>query len=248
MYDQTPFDQPLPSPPRQSRVKRFFVRLMWGIIAIVVVAGAGFAAGRFTAPKANASAHPQSTGTIAGAGNGNSGAGPGPEPSPTDSNADQSPVPPANNSGTVLLVNLTPTTGDFQSDDSNPVIDGVAQQFAIAQDLDGEDDSGDLGYNLGRHYLHFTGVLGIDDNSSESHIAPEVEIQGDGVKLATYFPTLGHPDQINLNVKGILRLDIVWSSKTSDNTYSTIATMVVGDGQLTPVPGYAPSPTSSPTD
>jgi hypothetical protein len=150
--------------------------------------------------------------------------------------------------GTVSLVDLTPVSGAFQSaGDTSPVLNGKPQLLAIVQDLDYYNQTGDAAYNLGRHYLRFTGLLGIDDNSASSKLTPAVEIDGDGLKLATFTPTLGHPIKISVNVSGVLRIDIKWSDPGASISSNVVATLVLGNGQLTTVPGYHPSPSASPT-
>jgi hypothetical protein len=116
-------------------------------------------------------------------------------------------------SGTVYLANMTAASGAFQSNDATPVLNGKPQVLAISQDLGSCSwgRSGDAGYNLGRDYTRFTGLLGLDDNSPDSKLDPTIEIEGDGLKLKTYTLTLGHPYRIDLNVSGVLRLDLVWS-------------------------------------
>jgi hypothetical protein len=251
------YDQPFPTPPPERQRARFRdlgARIIVRIIAVMVVlAAAGFVFGLFTGRSSKAAPSAQPTVTITAHAPAASASGAAPSPaaaSATPASGSQQSIqaPNPNSSGTELLLNLTPASGAFQSQDASPVLNGKAQKFAIDQDLQDYTTSGDLAYNLGRHYLHFTGLLGIDDNSPDGQVAPMIEIEGDGVKLATYTPTLGHPDQISLNVKGILRLDIRWINNESDDSGNVIGTLVLGDGQLTTVPGYVPPPPSSPSD
>lgn len=150
------------------------------------------------------------------------------------------PAPNPSQVGTVSLISLTPANGAWQSSNGSPMINGTLQQFAIAEDLPDGNTNGDLGYNLGRDYTKFTGLLGLDDNSPMSSTHPSVEIDGDGLKIASYTPTLGHPAQININVTGVLRLDIKFTSPMSENIARPAATLVLGNGQLTTIPGYHP--------
>lgn len=163
-------------------------------------------------------------------------------PSATDS----SPSPSSTGVGVVPLVDLAPAGGAWQSRDANPMINGTLQQFSIMQDIAEYNVNGDVGYNLGRYYTKLTGQIGLDDNSAKSTMHPTVEIDGDGLKIATFTPTLGHPAQINLNVSGVLRLDIKYTSLDSDNYGAVGTTLILGNGQLTTVPGYhPPAPSSS---
>ena len=179
-------------------------------------------------------ATPAASGTVPGA----SGA--------TGSAAANLPAPNPSVVGTVSLISLTPANGAWQSNDNNPMINGALQQFAIVQDLwDGNNSTGDLGYNLGRDYTKFTGLLGLDDNSPISTTHPSVEIDGDGLKLASFTPTLGHPAQINIDVTGVLRLDIKYTN-AGQGIARNAAVLIVGNGQLTTVPGYhPPAPTAT---
>ncbi len=154
-----------------------------------------------------------------------------------------------NGIGTVSLVNLTPVSGAFTSNDTSPVLNGKPQLLAISAYV-GVDpyghcnyQSGDVAYNLGRDYTQFSALIGVDDNSQSSTLAPTVEIDGDGLKLNVYTPTLGHPVQVTLNVSGVLRLDIKWSDPAANCTNAGY--FVVGNGQLTTIPGYHPSPSAS---
>jgi hypothetical protein len=147
--------------------------------------------------------------------------------------------------GIVPLVDLTPATGPWKSQISSPMLNGTLQQFSIQQDLQDANNNGDVGYNLGRDYTKLTGLIGLDDNSPKSMLHPTIEVDGDGLKIATYTPTLGHPAQITINVSGVLRLDIKYISLDSDDNASTAGTLILGNGQLTTIPGYNPPPPSS---
>jgi hypothetical protein len=163
-------------------------------------------------------------------------------PSSTDSLPSTNPT----QVGAVPLVDLTPASGAWQSGNANPMINGALQQFAVLQDIPEDNVNGDVGYNLGRYYTKFTGLIGLDDNSAKSTMHPTIEIDGDGLKLATFAPTLGHPAQISLNVTGVLRLDIKYTSLDSTGYNRLATTLILGNGQLATVPGYhPPAPSSS---
>jgi hypothetical protein len=152
--------------------------------------------------------------------------------------------------GTVSLVNLTPASGPFRSGDTAPVINGKPQNLALCQDMAYNSVKGDAGYNLGRDYTQFSALLGLDDTSAQSSLNPTVEIDGDGLKLAVYTPTLGKPIQITLNISGVLRLDLIWSAPNAGSTSNgagVAGTLVFGNAQLTTIPGYHPSPGASST-
>jgi hypothetical protein len=162
------------------------------------------------------------------------------------------PGPNATGVGTVDLVNLTPATGAFSSGDKDPTVNGQVQLLPLVQDVGcGNAVSGDIGYDLGRDYTNLSMLLGIDDESTVAGVSPTLEVDGDGVKLQLYTPTLGHPVNVSLNVTGVLRLDFHWSYQTTLSCYynsPAAGTIVFGNPQLTTVAGYRPSPPATPTD
>lgn len=170
------------------------------------------------------------------------------DPSATDSSG-ASTGPDATGLGTVSLINLTPASGHFNNGDTKPTLNGQAQTFAISDTIsgscgyNGNTSSNDVGYDLGRNYTKFTAVFGVEDVSPDETLAPQIEIDGDGLKLATYNPKLGHSAPATLNVTGVLRLDIKWSFANSQ--CGALGYLVIGNGQLTAVPGYHPSPAAS---
>lgn len=152
--------------------------------------------------------------------------------------------------GTVNLTDLVPASSTFTNPDKSPLLNGKAQLLSISAYVgvnyfgSCNQYTGDAAYNLGRNYTKFTAQIGVDDTSADEKLSPVVEVDGDGLKLATYTPTLGHPAQVSVNVTDVLRLDIKF---TDTGAACSLNYLVVGDGLLTTVPGYtppAPSPTS----
>jgi hypothetical protein len=250
-----PQDAPGPGGSRPTSAKRgrgWLVRLAVALVALL----AAFLVGRFTAPKSIETA---STVVAPAA------ASPSPEPDPsvtitpspsvTVSGTDSS-TPTATStaagvgsaatgSDTVNLADFTPVSGSFGNDDPSPVINGKSQLYAVSTSL-GCDGDGDVQYDLGRDYTQFTALLGIDDGSQSQSAAPSVEIDGDGLKLGTWAPTLGKPVTIKINVTDVLRLEFKWTDPGLCGNGS--AYLVFGDGQLTPVPGFATTPSPSAND
>jgi hypothetical protein len=152
--------------------------------------------------------------------------------------------------GTVTLTNLSPVLGKFTSRVTAPMIDGKAVLASMTQDMGCvSPTTGDLGYDLGRNYTRLTIVLGVDDSSPISALAPTVEIDGDGLKLGTYTPTVGHPTPVTLSMSNVLRLDFKWADAAATcvpGTNQPAGTLVLGNGQLTTVPGYHPVLPTSP--
>jgi hypothetical protein len=191
------------------------------------------------------------TETAPAAGGGNGGGAPSAASTATGG-VSTAPLANASSVGTVTMANLAAASGAFTSGDTSPQLNGKLQQESLVQDIgiSGPScgpSSGDAAYNLGRDYTLFTAEIGIDDNSPSSTLHPTVEIDGDGLKLASFTPTLGHPATASVNVSGVLRLDIIWSDPAASAcTRGTSGFLVIGDPQLTTVPGYHPSPTATP--
>jgi hypothetical protein len=74
---------------------------------------------------------------------------------------------------------------------------------------------------------------------------PTVEIDGDGLKLGTWTPALGHPFHIAVNVTGVLRMAIKWSDPGAGSVWSA-GTLVIGNGQLSAAANYHPTASASP--
>lgn len=232
------------------------------VLSLTVSVGVGVTAGHYIMPatRTNAVVVSQpapttqpatpspSTGPAIGGGS--------PTPSSSATSSPSSTAAAATGTGTMSLVNLTPVSGGFDgSGDPSPSLNGAAQTLAIVDSMGGKFSgecklSGTVGYNLGHNYTQLTGLLGIDDTSSDSKIAPTVQFLGDGLQLATFTPKLGHPVQLSLNVNAVLRLEIKWSLPTACVPLGSNPPggyLVIGNGSLATVPGYLPSaaPTSS---
>jgi hypothetical protein len=229
------------------------------VLTALVALLAAFLLGRFTAPKSTVIAAPDPVATSSAVGAVT--VQPSPSPSavdsgdasstPSDTPTAASPGPAASGADTVSLSTFTPVSGGFDNEDSNPVVNGNSQLYALSAGIDGcnGDTTGDVQYNLGRDYTQFAALLGIDDNSPSQSAAPTVEIDGDGQKLGTWTATLGKPTTLTVNVTNVLRMDIKWTDPglTCPNGIGQ-AFLVFGNGQLTPVPGYVATTPSSTTD
>ncbi|WP_405586222.1 NPCBM/NEW2 domain-containing protein [Streptomyces sp. NBC_01190] len=142
-----------------------------------------------------------------------------------------------NTTSTVALSTLTPLSGPFQSANTTPSLDGRPQPQAIIQDL-GCAASGDAQYNLSRGYTRLTAQVGLDDNSPDSKVTPTLTIVGDGRQLTSALPKFGTPSTLDVDVTGVIRLEIKWSYQRPPQTPIPIvctpnAQLVVADGQLT---------------
>ncbi|MFG1809610.1 NPCBM/NEW2 domain-containing protein [Streptomyces sp. NPDC049040] len=138
---------------------------------------------------------------------------------------------------TVALNTLAPVSGPFASADTTPSLDGQPQAQAIVQDL-GCVPAGDAQYNLGRDYTRLTAQVGLDDNSQDAKVAPTLTIVGDGRQLLTVLPKFGASSPLDVDVTGVIRLEIKWSYQRPPQTPNPIvctpnAQLVIADGQLT---------------
>ena len=230
------------------------------VLTVVVLLAllAAFLVGRLTAPKSTLAAPAGKTSPIAstssaasaapatatGIGDSTTSAA---SPSASDSAGNAAAGPSVSGLGTVSLVDLTAVSGSFDNGDKSPTVDGKSQLQALSATLDSCSNtvSGDAQYNLGREYTQLTAELGVDDNSAVQTTAPSVEIDGDGLKLGVWTPTLGKPADITVNVTGVLRLDIKWSDPGLTCDDYAASYLVVGNGQLTTGPNYVASSPSA---
>lgn len=229
-------------------------------VSVVISLAIGFTAGRMSAPStpsaaANSVPIVASSSAAASAGaptesTSASGTASASVPASGTASVATTPMPGASGIGTVNLTDLTPASTTFNDPDKSPLLNGKAQLLAISTYVGGNTIgacgylTGDAAYNLGRNYTKFTALIGVDDTSADEKLDPAVEIDGDGLKLADYTPTLGHPAQVSVNVTNVLRLDIKY---TDAGAACSVNYLVVGNGLLSTVPGYtppAPSPTS----
>ena len=123
---------------------------------------------------------------------------------------------------------------------TNPQLNGAAALRALVQDI-GCAPGGDAAYNLGRGYHTLTAVAGIDDKSPDGTVNPTVFILGDGRQLGTFAPTLGKPVDVNIDVTGVLRLEVKWTYTRPPQVPIPIncapnATLVIANAQLTKNP------------
>jgi hypothetical protein len=232
------------------KAKRSNALKIFMTVTVVLALGVGFYLGRSTAPKTTVSpAAAQTAGPVTASpsaavlapGGGSTTAA---ASSSTDAGVSAPGLINATGSGTVTLVSLTAVSGNFDNADKSPVLNGKAQLLAVSASMGARGygctgPTGETEYNLGRNYTQLSMLLGVDDNSSQENVAPTVEIDGDGLKLDVYTPTLGHDVQVTINVTGMLRLDIKWSAPNVD---CSVNYLVLGDALLTSIPGYTPPP------
>lgn len=103
-------------------------------------------------------------------------------------------------------------------------INGVAYANSVAREFGGCAQSVNYGYDLGRNWSRFQATVGISDNSRSNSVV-QYEFYGDGRKLGnTVTSRLGTATPVNLDVSGVLRLELR-------------ATFVEGDKGLCSRPG-----------
>jgi hypothetical protein len=87
-----------------------------------------------------------------------------------------------------------------------------------------------LSYNLGRGYTHFTGIVGVPDDSL-STVTADFVVTADGKDVGTYSVALGSPATVDVDVSGILRLTISGTYTMPSNCDSGHK-LTVADGSL----------------
>ncbi|WP_460365998.1 NPCBM/NEW2 domain-containing protein, partial [Actinocorallia lasiicapitis] len=142
------------------------------------------------------------------------------------------------------LADLSPTSGELYdtNDGEKYLLSGSVQPHALGAGGSCYNTERLVEYDLGSHYERLIGVVGIDDTSPNSKGKVNLEVYGDGTKLATLSATLGKPADLNVSMTGVLRLRFRWVMTDCAGR----ATFVLGNGQLVSADGYKPNP--FPTD
>ncbi|WP_051712408.1 protein kinase domain-containing protein [Spirillospora albida] len=186
---------------------------------------------------------------------------PAPDGSPDGVVLEQDPQPGADLPATIALTvssrnaiqylaELEPAAGDTPrtgADATGYRLSGHAQLHAIG--IEGSPCSGGSGsveYDLGQHYTRLQGLAGVDDNSEAAKTQVTVEFYGDARKLASITTTLGKTRDLDVDVRGVLRLALRWTFSGGDASRCHGGTLVLGDAQLVANAGYVP-PTATPS-
>ncbi|MGZ6799118.1 MAG: NPCBM/NEW2 domain-containing protein [Mycobacteriaceae bacterium] len=152
----------------------------------------------------------------------------------------------------VFLADMTPVQTSSSSSNvqtSTVTMNGTTYAHAISGALDCGGTSDSYQYDLGRHFRTLTSKVGLsDDSDSTTKVLFEVLV--DGRKVFSQTTTLGKPVALNVDVTGVLRLDVVATMINTDCNYGTTKTAVWADAQLFGTPDEVPtSPdTSTATD
>ena len=86
-----------------------------------------------------------------------------------------------------------------------------------------------MSYNLGRQWRHLEATVGLSDDSPENEKV-QFQIFADQRSIYNHVFELGQSQQINLNVSGVLRLELV---ATLTSAYVADTEAVWGDANLT---------------
>ncbi|GAA4225618.1 hypothetical protein GCM10022254_07890 [Actinomadura meridiana] len=149
------------------------------------------------------------------------------------------------------LADIEPSSGDDVITGTNATnyrLSGHAQLHAVG--VEGSPCSREAGgaeYDLGQHYTLLQGLAGVDDNSAAAKTQVTVEFYGDARKLKAITVTLGKAKDLDVDVRGVLRLSIRWTFSGGDASKCAGGTLVLGDAQLVAAAGYTPPPTGDPT-
>ncbi|MFI0408637.1 protein kinase [Actinomadura sp. 3N508] len=149
------------------------------------------------------------------------------------------------------LADIEPSSGDGTITGTNATnyrLSGHVQVHAIG--VEGSpcgNEAGGVEYDPGQHYTQLQGLAGVDDNSASAKTQVTVEFYGDARKLKSITVTLGKAKDLDVDVRGVLRLSIRWAFSHGDASRCDGGTLVLGDAQLVAAAGYTPPPGGSPS-
>ena len=98
-------------------------------------------------------------------------------------------------------------------------IAGIAYDSGFSTYLDTYDEKGSIDYNLNGHYSKLRGYIGIDDSQKNSKATGKIIITGDGKELYSSPSLMGGdlPTEINIDVTGVLKLQIAFVNEGGDH-------------------------------
>ena len=150
-----------------------------------------------------------------------------------------------------FLADMTPVQdGNQPIQGSTVTMNGVDYAHAISAQLDCS-STDTYQYDLGRHFRSLTSKVGLSDNSvNTAKVLFEVIV--DGRKVFSQNTTLGKPVALNVDVTGVLRLQVDATITNSCDSMGPSSTAVWADAELfgTPdeVPTATPTDSATPTD
>jgi serine/threonine-protein kinase len=95
-------------------------------------------------------------------------------------------------------------------------------------------------YTISKGYRRFLATVGIDDNSQDTALKVQLEIFGDGRKLATQVVEYGKPTELSADLSGVLRLKFQWQPQAGSMCGGD-SWMNMGEARLLGLPGEMPT-------
>jgi hypothetical protein len=128
---------------------------------------------------------------------------------------------------TQFLANLDQVAGSGDTDTGSAEVNG--QTYANSVYLEVNPGPSDVSYNLGRQWNHLLVTLGLSDNSPENEEI-QFQILADQRTIYNHVFALGQSQLVNLNVTGVLRLELI---ATEVSSYVGQTEAVWGNAELT---------------
>src|ERR1035437_9213304 len=153
--------------------------------------------------------------------------GPGRAPPSVSAPAPPSVPSPSQSIASEYLDALNPVSGSGNLFTGSVEVNG--QYYANSVYLDLNPGPGNVSYNLGRQWRHLEATVGLSDDSPENEKV-QFQIFADQRSIYNHVFELGQSQQINLNVSGVLRLELV---ATLTSAYVADTEAVWGDANLT---------------
>ena len=104
--------------------------------------------------------------------------------------------------------------------------------------------SNSVEYNLSKGFRQLTATTAIDDNSENAETVAQLEIFADNRPVFSETVTFGKPIPITLDLSGVLRLKIQWSTVRGNCSDNVLA---IGEATLFGLPGEMPTESTEPT-
>jgi hypothetical protein len=121
----------------------------------------------------------------------------------------------------VYLADLGDIAGDSNPTLGATELNGTLYPRSVVQRTQGNLDEITFNtYYLGRDYARFCAVVGVPDDYDEAMATAQVEVLGDGVSIGSELVAIGDTATFNLNVSGVLRLDLVTSDGSTPTTFT----------------------------
>lgn len=144
----------------------------------------------------------------------------------------------ATSQASTFLVDLEPVAG-FVEEYTGVVLNGEPQLNSVGAEVSScFYPTGSVQYNLGRNYTTFNALSGVDDAAEDDDIRVTVEILGDQRSLGEVTLALGQPQLIEIDVTGVLRLELRWTVVGGEGCGDNF--LIFADASVTARPGYEP--------